>query len=35
MSVEDELAYLRYTVQRLHEQAAYERARADEGIGGA
>lgn len=28
MSVEDELAYLRYTVQRLREQAAYQRTRA-------
>jgi hypothetical protein len=28
MSVEDELSYLRYTVQRLREQAAYERMRA-------
>lgn len=28
MSVEDELAYLRYKVQRLRDQAAYERTRA-------
>jgi len=28
ISVEHELAYLRYTIQRLREQAAYEQARA-------
>lgn len=28
MSVEDEIAYLRYKLQRLREQAAYDRERA-------
>lgn len=28
ISVEDELAYLRYKVKRLREQAAYQQARA-------
>jgi hypothetical protein len=37
MSVEEEIAYLRYKLQRAREQAAYERIMRQEaeGIGGA